>query len=322
MSNIPLITVCITAYQHEKFINETIGSVLSQKLDAGLEIIVGVQPFDNKDRTLECVYEMAAAYPEIIKVVMLPSDVKHIYMNGRKTGRANFLNTFSFAKGDYVCHLDGDDAYDRADKLQKQIDFLENNTEYVVVSHAIINEMDSKDRAVYWKKEPSGFALSNVCGGAYFHLSSCMYRNIFKGELPFDFTLPGTGDLYLLMQYLRFGKGFYFPILGSRYRVHGGGIYSGVGNRVKRKRMIRNLITYSNTGYFEECSELMLQRAKKISLVREYEIYCMRKKHAARICFLLNNSGFFAKKLANKCKSASRKLYRKSKRSLKLIVCR
>ncbi len=297
MNKVPLISVCITAYQHESFIEETINSVLSQKVDADIEIIVGVEPSDNRDRTVEIVKEMAAQYPSVIKVAELSPDAQHIYMNGNKTGRANFINTFSFAKGDYVCYVDGDDVFARTNKLQIQLTFLEEHPEIVVVSHAHITERELGDKAVYWRKIPTLFTLRIICKGTFFHLSACMYRNIFKGELPFDFTLEGTGDLYLLMQYLRFGNGFYYPILGSRYRVHTGGIYSGVSRRAKRKRMIRNLTVYADTGYFGDNESFLRSRAKQIALSREYEIYCRRKKHIAKICFLFRNRRFLMRKL-------------------------
>ncbi len=308
MSNDPIISICVTAFQHEEFIEDCIYSIVSQEINSCIEVIIGVQPFDNTDRTIDKVYNMYARYPELIKIVLLPSNVKHIYMNGKKTGRANFLHTFSYARGRYVCYLDGDDFYDRSDKLKKQFKFLESHPQHVVATHAIVSQSDNRDRAVYWKHHQDGFTLDNICGGLYFHLSSCMYRNIFKGNFPFDFTLPGTGDLYLLMQYLKHGYGFYMPILGSRYRIHENGLYSGVSNKVKRKRMVRNLTVYANTGHFPKHAEKLLSRAKKINLVREYDIYRAKNKHIATLCFLLKNWPFALTKLKNRFRRIIRRL--------------
>ena len=120
----PKISVCITTYNHEKFISQALDSVLMQKTDFDFEVLVGED--DSPDNTRDIVKKYARRYPDKLRLFL--NDRKNvIYINGRPTGRWNFINNIRHAKGEYIALLDGDDCWTDPNKLQVQVDFLENN---------------------------------------------------------------------------------------------------------------------------------------------------------------------------------------------------
>lgn len=50
----------------------------------------------------------------------------------------NFARILSASRGKYIAYCDGDDCWNDDSKLQKQVDFLENNPEYVAAYHDTI----------------------------------------------------------------------------------------------------------------------------------------------------------------------------------------
>ena len=110
----PLVSVCMTTYNHEPYIAEAIESVLAQQTSFGVELVVGEDC--STDRTAAICREYAAKYPDRIRLVTSPENVGW---------RANYRRTFEACRGKYVAYLDGDDWWCDPRKLQMQADLLE-----------------------------------------------------------------------------------------------------------------------------------------------------------------------------------------------------
>ena len=79
----PLVSVCMTTYNHEPYIAEAIESVLAQQTSFGVELVVGEDC--STDRTAAICREYAAKYPDRIRLVTSPENVGW---------RANYRRTF------------------------------------------------------------------------------------------------------------------------------------------------------------------------------------------------------------------------------------
>lgn len=112
----PLVSVCMTTYNHEAYIGEAIESVLAQQAPFGVELVIGEDC--STDRTAEIVRACAAQYPDRVRVVSGPANVGW---------RANYRRTFEACRGRYVAYLDGDDKWCDPQKLQMQVELLEND---------------------------------------------------------------------------------------------------------------------------------------------------------------------------------------------------
>jgi FkbM family methyltransferase len=117
-----LVTVVIPAYNHENYIKQAVDSVLKQKTLFNFSIVISDDC--SSDRT----YEIAQEYKDIPNVF-----VHRTEQNEGPTPR-RIHNLLKRIKSDYVTFLDADDYYIDEYKLQKQVDFLENNPEYSVHS--------------------------------------------------------------------------------------------------------------------------------------------------------------------------------------------
>lgn len=122
-----MISVLMITYNHERFIEAAVNSVLSQQTEYPFELVIGED--HSPDATGEKVDRLAAAFPHIIKVVRAESNIGIA---------ANFCMTFRACSGKYMAILDGDDYWTDPHKLQKQVSFMEANPDYGFV-HSDVN---------------------------------------------------------------------------------------------------------------------------------------------------------------------------------------
>ena len=109
----PLVSVCMTTYNHERYIAQAIESVLRQQTDFAVEVVVGEDC--STDNTLAICREYEAKYPDRVRVIA--SEI-NIGMH------ANYRRTIEACRGEYVAMCDGDDWSSDPNKLQLQVDKL------------------------------------------------------------------------------------------------------------------------------------------------------------------------------------------------------
>ncbi len=124
------VSIIIITYNHESFIAQAIESVLKQKTNFPFEIIIGEDC--SSDKTKIIVEKYSNLHLNQIKLITSTNNVGII---------ANELRCLKKAQGDYICFLEGDDYWTDPYKLQKQVDFLENNPEYGLV-HSNVNHFN------------------------------------------------------------------------------------------------------------------------------------------------------------------------------------
>lgn len=115
----PILSVALITYNQEKYIAECIEGMVNQKTDFPFEIVIGEDC--STDNTRAICQQYAEQYPELIRLI-LPE--KNLGMMG------NWINTIKSCNGKYIAICEGDDYWTDDLKLQKQVDFLENNPDY------------------------------------------------------------------------------------------------------------------------------------------------------------------------------------------------
>ncbi len=207
-----MVSVGMTCYNQEKFVARAIESVLMQKVNFRYELVIAEDC--STDRTREIVKEYAEKWPHIIRLILQEHNV------GLK---AQSLQLKKELKGKYRAHIEGDDYWLDENKLQKQVDFLEENKEYVAVSGKVIcvNEKNEECEFVYgdlnsvysFKKEFDEQDFQRWLLPS--HVGAITYRNIFAdiSDETLDryesYDVPGDRKTTLLL--LSFGKIRIFP---------------------------------------------------------------------------------------------------------------
>ena len=114
------VSVIIPAYKFSKYIEQSVLSVLWQKTNFDFEVLVRDDfSQDGTDKILE-------------RLQYHNPNLKLIESFENWGGHKNITFLLSEAKGEYIAYLDGDDYFTDQNKLQKQVDFLDNNPDYAM----------------------------------------------------------------------------------------------------------------------------------------------------------------------------------------------
>lgn len=222
-TEIPVMSVMVITYNHEKFIAQALDSILNQNFDQKIEI--NVMDDASTDNTQKIVEEYKARFPDIVNCYFNDKNV------GKKATQINTYRGFQTLRGKYFALLEGDDYWTDENKLAKQFRFLESNSDYVACAHNTEKVFEDGSPSEHFLPV-KGFGKSIaeledlVYLNAVFHLSSVVYRNIFGPNPPYCFVDPYSCEATINMIYGLFGKFYCFDDYMSGYRVHSGGEFS------------------------------------------------------------------------------------------------
>lgn len=252
----PLVTVCIFAFNHEKYIAQAIESVLSQKTNFEFEVIVGED--GSTDMTIEILHRFRSLNSSKLRILEQDQS-KKIYLNGYPTGRWNFINTLSCARGKYISLLDGDDYWNDPFKLQKQVDFLEANPDFAICFHNVFVETKSGEKYIANiipkdKGNETVFSIADLARTNFIHTTSALFRNGLIEGFPDWFFKSPAGDYPLHMLNARKGLIKYFnePMAVYRSQI---GIWSSTSRQVQLTNLVKVL-------------DLLIQEFKDDEMVR------------------------------------------------------
>jgi len=217
------VSVCLITYNHEGFISQAIESVLSQKTDFPLELIIGEDC--SSDSTYEICKKYKEQYPGLIN--LLPKLNKNVGAN------KNFIRTLSASTGKYIALLEGDDYWTDPLKLKKQIEFLEDHTEYSLCCHAY-NVVDENNALVQTPtsdledKFKSGFEITIE---KFFErwVTKTLTTVIRRDAINFNYSkCSHLSDSVLFFNVLMKNKGYWMNFNGGNYRSHINGVWSNL----------------------------------------------------------------------------------------------
>lgn len=190
-----LVSVCMITYNHENFIKEAIDGVLMQKCNFNFELVIGED--SSSDMTRRMCLDYAISNPTI----NLLTTEKNIGV------MRNLIRTLMACNGKYIAICEGDDFWIDPLKLQKQVDFLEQNQEYVLSFHNVIavnviddNRTKNELEEEIFKKLPQDISVGHPS-----HTSSMLFRNVIN-EFPVGFDNIISGDSFLQFILNRYGK--------------------------------------------------------------------------------------------------------------------
>lgn len=126
----PVVTVWCLTYNQMHFIRDALDGFIMQQVNFIFEVIV--HDDCSTDGTTEIIQEYAKKYPNIIKPVVEKEN------QWRKGGLKYIIHLMNkkHLRGKYIAFCEGDDYWTDPNKLQKQVDFLENNPDYSMCFHS------------------------------------------------------------------------------------------------------------------------------------------------------------------------------------------
>lgn len=270
------LSVCIPAYNHGKYISQAIDSVLMQQVDFDYEILIGED--DSSDGTREIVKEYKDKYPERIRLFL--NDRKNVmYIDGRPTGRWNVLNLWKRAEGKYIALLDGDDYWTKADKLQKQVDFLDNHPECSICFHnaTIIYEDENRSPREFCPPDQKPILnLEDIFEKNMIPSASVMFRRGLFGEFPEWYFRLSFGDWPIHILNMQYGSAGYLNEVMSVYRIHK---KSMSRDRIKMTSSKIEMYDYLNE-YFNNKYERVLKRCQMFYKAELRAEYCKDALHS------------------------------------------
>lgn len=215
------VSVMILAYNHAGYIAQAVESVMMQRVNFDMEVLVGEDL--SKDGTREVLLGLGQKYPGRIRLLL----------NEENLGmHRNFARLLDACQGDYIALLEGDDYWTAADKLQKQADFLDQNAGFALCFHNAqkIYADNSQPPVNYCpENQPAVTGFADLLSGNYVPTCSIVFRRELLSELPaWTATLPML-DWSLLALLARQGKIGYLNEVMGVYRVHAGGVWSSLG---------------------------------------------------------------------------------------------
>lgn len=208
------VSIIMSVYNHEKYIEKAIQSVLMQKLNVTYEVLIGEDcSTDNTRKILKSLEKD------------LPINFHIFYRNTNYGAGKNFDDLEKRTRGKYVAVLEGDDYWIYPYKLQKQIDFLESHPEYIAVSHNVEVVDKSGNRQtnyIYPECKKNNYTLYDYRDGVLpGQTASIVERNNYHGELFQDkFILPENypGDQRRFFMLAAYGKVYCIQKIWSAYR--------------------------------------------------------------------------------------------------------
>lgn len=214
----PKLSVLVPAFKLEDYIESCLQSLLSQETDFPFEVIVCDDA--SPDGTASIIKSLESTNSNLIA----------IYKKENGGLAQNMASLFDAAQGEYIAYLDGDDIA-LPSKLQKQVDYLEQNLECNMVFHeSEVFDSDTGETLSYYSESSYNWALipdkSDVTHlvryGTYMQASSVMFRNHseLSASVPEMCKIILDYPFYIKNAGLLGGTIDFIPEVLGRYRIH------------------------------------------------------------------------------------------------------
>jgi glycosyltransferase involved in cell wall biosynthesis len=223
----PFLSIVMLTYGHEKFIRQAIDGVFLQKTNFNLELIIAND--HSPDETDRVVKSMQNSTPSHITIQY----TQHEKNLGMMT---NFTWALHQAKGKYVAICEGDDYWTDSLKLQKQVDFLEENPEFSIHCHNFKTQNENRiDDVSHFdsltiKQE---MTIEDLAKTNVIPTLSAVFRNQKIIFPDWSYNAP-LGDIILFLQIAKNGKIKYLNEKMAVYRQNVG-VWSG--KKMNQKKM-------------------------------------------------------------------------------------
>lgn len=235
------VSILVTFYNQEAYVDQAMNSILSQNCDFGIKIIVGDD--GSSDNTCDEVKKWINKYPNVIELHVMERE-NHKYISGFRAS-ANRINLLKYVTTEYFIFLDGDDYWNYSDKLQKQINILDEmcNQDCVACGHDIELIFADGKRQVSTNggKKEGKYSLAEYWKDMYIHTDTILIRSTVISSIDFELVEHNFNDIFITFSALQCGMIYYMPVSWAVYCQTGDGIWTS-GKQVIN--LLRNMLIY------------------------------------------------------------------------------
>jgi len=268
------VSIFILTYNQEKFITQTLESILSQKVNFDFQLVIG-EDFSTDSTRFICEKYMKE---NPSKIKLLPG------LNYNIGLIKNYMRTIAECDGQYIAICDGDDYWCDHLKLQKQVDFLDNNSDFSIVYTNI--KLLFKDGSVSdWKRivNKNDTQYEDLILGNHIPSVSVLFKNKQNDneKLPPWILKYPFGDWPTYLWTLRHGgKIHYIDEITAVYRID-----TGISSEMRKissniLRININILKdiFEDNSFYSRkqitsAAILNLQKALVLSYNKEYKYY-------------------------------------------------
>jgi glycosyltransferase involved in cell wall biosynthesis len=224
----PSISVLIDTYNHERFIEDAVVSVLEQDFPRKDREIIVVDD-GSTDRTPDLLHK----FERQVRVIPKP--------NG---GQGSAFNVgIPECQGEIIAFLDGDDWWAKG-KLSRVVSALINDPECGVVGHGIVNAFEGKTQIVDALEHNQRIRINSSSSARVFRLRKSylgtsrmtLRKEIAMKTLPVPEALVIEADEYLFTLASCLSYAVILPDVLTYYRQHGENLYNAAGGNVRGLR--------------------------------------------------------------------------------------
>jgi hypothetical protein len=236
----PFLSVLVDTYNHERFIEQAIQSVLGQDFPAADREILVVDD-GSTDRT-----------PEILR--RLEPQVR--VLRKANGGQASAFNAgIPECHGEIIAFLDGDDWW-ATGKLRRVVEVLSAETAVGLVGHGIVESFDDGTERTAAPEKDERLRLNSLAAARVFRLRKSylgtsrmtLRASVARQILPAPEALVVEADEYLFTMAAAVSEIVILQAPLTHYRVHAGNLYLGAGSSpaaLRRKQQVHTVLAES-----------------------------------------------------------------------------
>jgi glycosyltransferase involved in cell wall biosynthesis len=303
----PKISILVLTYNHERYIEQALRSVLRQETCFSYEIVVAEDC--STDSTLGIVKQVAAENSGLFRILHRP---KNLGIS------RNFADAYAQCRGEFVAILEGDDFWHHNHKLQRHADTLERHKKcsFVFNDVCVLDEYGGLKEGLYPSYIKSKLRLHDFLADNFINCSSLTFRHRLISTFPKWFLSLRFYDWPLHVLHLLHGYAIYLREPMSTYRIHNSSAWHGCDEQDRLSGMIEifncldNHLGYRyesifrlNKKYRSALNELHRLRAENAKLKGELDCDLrthgdLRNSKAYRLALLLSRvrKGLFSVK--------------------------
>lgn len=279
----PLVSARVITYNHGKFIRECLEGIFMQETNFPFEVVIGEDC--STDETRLICEEFKARYPERVNLLTYDKNVG-AQENARRTREA--------CRGKYIAFCEGDDYWTDPLKLQKQTNFLEENSAYAMCFHnCFVNFEDdpNKESGLFYEYVKDSYEITDLFGKWLIPTASVMFRNNLISDYPEWLSKAIVGDTPFFILIASHGRIKLLPGMMGVYRRHSGGATNLLNGYTYWEEMIElysNIDKHFGYKYKREIYPVLEWFHYKLTQVacenRDYQKY----RQYAKRCFNFN----------------------------------